>query len=149
MCAVWGYVFQFNTKQNLCLLQGRGQLDRRGKRWKDEASYVRAHKAFKDSCTAVNLSLSLGAIEEAIPCLFNHLSSAKIILHVLYVYVISFLKNKSNYIWNELICCGSYCITQRLKPLAWTNWWLVQGLAHLHPVAAGIVSSPPPTLSAG
>lgn len=31
-----------------------------------------------------------------------------------------------------------------LKPLAWTNWCLVQGLAHLHPVAAGIVSSPPP-----
>lgn len=48
------------------------------------------HEAFKDSCTAVNLSL--GAIEEAMPCLFNHLSSAKIILHVLYVYVISFLK---------------------------------------------------------
>lgn len=89
---VWGYVFQFIAKQNLCLLQGWGQLDRRGKRWKDEASYVQVHEAFKDSCTAVTLSLSLGAIEEAMPCLFNHLSSAKIILHVLYVYVISFLK---------------------------------------------------------
>lgn len=50
------------------------------------------HEAFEDSCTAVTLSLSLGAIEEAMPCLLNHLSSAKIILHVLYVYVISFLK---------------------------------------------------------
>lgn len=90
VCTVWGYIFRFYTKQNLCLLQGRDQLDRRGKRWKDEASYVRVHEAFKDSCTAVNLSL--GAIEEAMPCLFNHLSSAKIILHVLYVYVISFLK---------------------------------------------------------
>lgn len=52
LCTVWGYICLISVRQNLYLIQGQGQFDRRRKGWKDEESYD-----FKDSCTAVNLTL--------------------------------------------------------------------------------------------